>query len=137
MKKHAAMRRCFALLIAALCSSATAAPDYDFTPVTQQVQALVTRESLDGAALIVIKDGAPIYENYFGGYNAATNIPIASASKWLSAIAIERLVERGQMHWGDTIEQYFPSAPVATRGITLGQLFSHTAGMPNLGPKLL
>src|SRR5690349_13056293 len=123
------MRRLPALLMTALCASASAAPNYDFTPVTQQIEALVARESLPGAALIVIKDGAPIYETYFGSYAAATNIPIASASKWLSAIAIERLVERGQMHWDDTIVEYFPTAPLATRDITLGQLFSHTAGM--------
>jgi len=123
------MHRCLALLATALCASAQASPTYDFAPVTQQIQAVVAREALPGAALIVLKDGAPIYETYFGSYDASTNIPIASASKWLSAIAIERLVERGQMHWSDTIEQYFPAAPAATRGITLGQLFSHTAGM--------
>ncbi len=123
------MRRCFALLAIVSSANTQASPHYDFTPVTQQIEALVVRESLPGAALLVIKDGAPIYETYFGSYDAATNIPIASASKWLSAIAIERLVERGQMAWSDTVEQYFPVAPLATRGITLGQLFSHTAGM--------
>ena len=123
------MIRPFVLSILFAAAAAQAAPVYDFEGVTAQIQALVQRESLDGAALIVIVDGAPVYEQYFGTYTTATRIPIASASKWLSAIAIERLVERGQMHWTDTVVQYFPAAPADKQAITLGQLFSHTAGM--------
>jgi CubicO group peptidase (beta-lactamase class C family) len=107
-----------------------AAPVYDFSPVTQQIQALVQRESLSGASLIVIRNGTPIYEQYFGNYTTTTRIPIASASKWLSAIAMERLVEKQQMTWSDTVGQYFPTAPVDKQNITLGQLFSHTSGLP-------
>ena len=116
-------------LLALVARAAAATPAYDFAPVRQQIATLVQDKHLDGAALIVLQGGAVIDEDYFGTYSAATRIPIASASKWLSAIAIERLVERGQMHWSDSVGQYFPDAPAPTQGITLGQLFSHTAGM--------
>ncbi len=106
-----------------------AAPVYDFSPVTTQISALVQADALDGASLIVMRNGATIYEHYFGSYSASTNIPIASASKWLSALTIQRLVEQGKLHWSDTVGQYFPNAPAATRAITLGQMFSHTSGI--------
>ena len=117
-------------LVAASAAGA-AVPAYDFTPVTQQIDDLLTSHpGIGGASLIVIRDGAPIYEQYFGDYTPSTRIPIASASKWLSAIAIERLVERGQMSWSDTVGQYVPGASADKLAITLGQLFSHTAGLP-------
>lgn len=116
---------------AVVAPAAHAASAYDFAPVTQQIDALLSSHpAISGASLIVIRDGAPIYEEYFGNYTATTRIPIASASKWLSAIAIERLVERGEMSWSDTVGQYFPAAPADKQAITLGQLFSHTSGLP-------
>ena len=117
----------FGLFAAASCRAAVV---YDFTPVTQQIDAMLqTYPSINGASLIVLRNGAVIYEQYFGTYASATRIPVASASKWLSALAIERLVEKGQMNWSDTVGQYIPSAPADKLNITLGQLFSHTSGL--------
>jgi len=119
-----------ALTLFGLSASARAAtPVYDFSAVDAQVQALVARESLDGASLVVMRRGSAIHVQYFGNYAAATNIPIASASKWVSAMAIERLVEQGKMHWSDTVARYLPTAPADKLAITLGQMFSHTSGM--------
>ncbi|MBS0439701.1 MAG: beta-lactamase family protein [Proteobacteria bacterium] len=118
----------FGLFAAASCRADVA---YDFTPVTQQIDALLQRENLGGASLMVIRNGSVIDEEYFGTYKTATRIPIASASKWLSALAIERLVERGTMSWSDTIGKYIADAPADKSNITLGELFSHTAGFPN------
>ena len=115
------------LLVAA--ASCRAAVVYDFTPVTQQIDGMMQTYSLNGASLIVIRNGAVIYEQYFGSYTPTTRIPIASASKWLSALAIERLVGKGQMSWSDTVGQYIPTAPADKQAITLGQLFSHTSGL--------
>jgi CubicO group peptidase (beta-lactamase class C family) len=111
-------------------ASCAAAVVFDFTPVTQQIDGLLaTYPDVSGASLIVIRDGAVVYENFFGVYTPATRVPIASASKWLSALTIERLVEKGQMRWTDTIGLYLPDAPSDKLAITLGQLFSHTSGL--------
>ncbi len=106
-----------------------AAPTYDFTPVTVEMQRFVQTYSLDGASLRVNKAGDVVYRRAFGGYTLGTRVRIASASKWLSAVAIARLVEKGQMRWGDTVGQYFPTVEASKRGITLEQLFSHTSGI--------
>jgi len=120
------------LMLALLFAAPVAAQTYDFTPVTQQIDALLQREGLGGASLVVIRNGVVIDEEYFGNFDSATRIPIASASKWLSALAIERLVEQGSISWSDTVGQYLPLAPVDKQNITLGELFSHTSGMSNM-----
>ncbi len=109
---------------------AQAVPRYDFSPVTAEMQSFVQAYALDGASLRVNKAGNVVYRQAFGQYTLGTRVRIASASKWLSALTLARLVEKGQMRWTDTVGQYFPTVEPAKRSITLEQLFSHTSGLP-------
>jgi CubicO group peptidase (beta-lactamase class C family) len=126
----------FLALIFGLCGSSQA-QNYDFRPVTSHINTFVgpdAEDLLSGASMIVIKDGQPIYKKNFGDYkNIAPRVAIASGSKWLSALVIQRLVEAGTMRWGDTVADYFgadyPNATFAKGAITLRQLFTHTSGM--------
>ena len=132
------MRRSLSILLVILgLSTQSHAQDYNFRPVTQHINSFVgpdTDDLLEGASLIVIQNGQSIYKKNFGSYaNIAPQVPIASASKWLSALVLQRLVESGRMRWTDTIADYFgtdyPNATPIKGRITLGQLFSHTSGM--------
>lgn len=126
------MVRGFALLLGvalAFAGYAAARPAYDLAPVTADMQRLVATHSLDGASLRLGKGGAVVYREYFGTYGANKQVPIASASKWLSALTLARLVERGVLRWESPVGEFLPDAPVATRGITLAQLYSHTSGI--------
>src|SRR5262245_2610084 len=67
--------------------------NYDFSAVTALAQNLVDTVPLDGASLMLIKDGQVIYEHYFGSYDAGTVVPIASGSKWLSGATLMTLVD--------------------------------------------
>lgn len=106
-----------------------AVPIYDFSPVAAEMQQFVQGHQLPGASLRIDRAGSAVHRQTYGGYTFATRVRIASASKWLSGLAIARLVERGQMRWTDTVGQYFPQAPADKTAITLEQLFSHTSGM--------
>lgn len=101
----------------------------DASPITQDMQQIVGIYGLDGASLRLIRNGNPLYDEHFGSFSSGTRVPIASASKWLSALALARLVEKGQMSWEDTIGQYLLDAPADKKNIRLRQLFSHTSGM--------
>jgi CubicO group peptidase (beta-lactamase class C family) len=94
------------------------------------MQSLVARYRLDGASLWVSHNGVPLLTAHYGGYTDATRIPIASASKWVSALVLARLVERGTLRWDSTVGEWWPTAPADKRAITLAQLFSHTSGLP-------
>jgi len=121
----------------ALCLGLTLAghakPLYNTAPITSEMQGIVSLYSLTGASLRLSKKGVPQYREMLGNFTPATQVPIASASKWLSALAIARLVEKGTMDWQDSVGDYLPDVPVATQVITLRQLFSHTSGMSPTG----
>ena len=70
-----------------------------------------------------------VYRAHRGSFGDDTVMPIASASKWLSALVLARLVERGVLRWDSTVGEWFPEAPPATHAITLAQLYSHTSGI--------
>src|SRR5919198_4343998 len=81
---------------------------YDFSAVTALAQNLVDTVPLDGASLILIKDGQVIYEHYFGSYDASTAVAIASASKWLSGATLMTLVDEGKLSFDDPVSKYLP-----------------------------
>lgn len=120
---------CFAALAPAQAQT-VAATRYDFRPVSAEMEAFVADYRLDGASLRANAHGHVVYRRTFGGYTLDTRIRIASATKWLSALTIARVVEKGQLRWNDTVGMYFPDVEQAKRGITLAQLFSHTSGLP-------
>ncbi|MFZ2754771.1 MAG: serine hydrolase domain-containing protein [Lysobacteraceae bacterium] len=111
-------------------STARAVPIYNFAPVSAEMQNFVQAYQLDGASLRVNKNGSVVYRRAFGGYTLSTRVRIASASKWLSALTVARVVEKGQLRWTDTVGQYFPTVEASKRSITLAQLFSHTSALP-------
>ncbi|HKX30303.1 MAG TPA: serine hydrolase domain-containing protein [Blastocatellia bacterium] len=124
-----------ALVVTTLSSSwprAAAATrcNYDFSAVTALTQNLVDTVPLEGASVMLIKDGRVIYEQYFGSYDSSTRVPIASASKWLSAATLMTLVDEGKLSLDDPVSKYLPYFAGTKGEITIRQLFSHTSGLP-------
>ena len=123
-------------LVLGLCGQATA-QTYDFQPVRTLIGSFVGSAPdalLTGASLVVIQNGRTIFQESYGDYvGTQPKVSIASASKLLSALMLQRLVESGRMRWTDTVADYFgsdyPGADDQKGSITLGQLFSHTSGI--------
>ena len=112
-----------------LVAPAAAKPPVDLSAVDARMQALVAQHRLAGASLWLSHNGAPALTAHYGSYDDGTRVPIASASKWVSALVLARLVERGALRWDSTVGEWWPEADAAKRGITLAQLFSHTSGI--------
>ncbi|MBV8202499.1 MAG: beta-lactamase family protein [Acidobacteria bacterium] len=69
-------------------------------------------------------------------YTAETIFDVASVSKQFTAAAIVALEMEGKLRVEDTLARFFPGAPADKAGITLHQLLTHTAGLPDvLGPE--
>ncbi len=122
--------RTAACLFLLVTSSAYAKPLYDTAEVDLAMQAFMADYGLPGSSIRLAKDGKVHMQKYYGNYSGSMRIPIASASKWLSALVLARLVEKGQLQWQDTVGEWIPDAPIDKRAITLAQLFSHTSGLP-------
>lgn len=57
---------------------------------------------------------------------------IGSLVKPITAIAVLRLEELGEISLRDRLAEYFPTSPPDKAGITIGQLLTHTAGLPDI-----
>ncbi|MBD3749845.1 MAG: beta-lactamase family protein [Sphingobacteriales bacterium] len=81
----------------------------------------------------IMKDNQVLYRYQKGNINDDTPILIASASKWLSAAVIMKLVDERKISLDDPLKKFFPNVDQAKAEITIRQLFSHTSGLPGKG----
>lgn len=93
--------------------------------LAQMVQVL----ELPGAALIVGTTGHEVYRTRAGTIDFDTRLPMASASKWVSAVAFMKLVEDGRLALDRPLSSHFPDLPSHWGPVTLRQLLSFTAGV--------
>ncbi|MFN9729558.1 MAG: serine hydrolase domain-containing protein [Pseudomonadota bacterium] len=120
---------CLLSLMIAGPAAATGQGSYDFAPAVSLMQEVVAGVPLTGATLVVSRDGVVVHESRYGNHLPTTRLPIASASKWVSAVAIASLVDSGLLGWDTPVGALMPDAPVDKHAITLRQLFSHTSGI--------
>lgn len=104
---------------------------YDFSAVTQAFTNTLAQNGIANGSLLVLKDGQKLHELYAGTYQPNTLRPLASASKWLSAVVIMSLVDDGVLSLDDPVSLYFPTYYTGQKGtMTIRQMFSHTSGLP-------
>lgn len=98
----------------------------------------VAEDSFSGAVLIA-KNGKPIFKRAYGFANKSTNTPnsidtkfnLGSLNKSFTSIAIAQLAQQGKLNFTDTISKhlpYYPNKNVANK-VTIHQLLTHTSGM--------
>lgn len=100
--------------------------------------ALVRTSKIPGIQYLVV-DSTQIRFEYHGGWadirrqvpmDAATTMMAYSMSKTITAAAVLQLVERRKIGLDTPAEQYLDSFPYG-QSITVGELVSHTSGVPN------
>lgn len=118
-------------LITAIGSPSALASTCDFTAVDARFDTLLQEGSLSGGAILIGTDRGLLHERYVGDYDADTVVPIASATKLLSALRIGQLVERGVLDIDAPVHATLPNFTGLKGEMTLRQMFSHTAGYGN------
>jgi CubicO group peptidase (beta-lactamase class C family) len=119
------------LTAAAFVPGEAPAQTCDFAPITQIVDGLLAANpQIPGAALRLAKGEQVLYERYFGTYTAQTVVPIASATKLLSAATVMTLVDAGRLDLDAPVSVTLSAFTDAKGGMTLRQMFSHTSGLP-------
>jgi len=101
------------------------------------MRGVVKTAGLKGAAVIIgrcTRDGgfADVVRGYYGDYTPDTAEPIASVTKWYSAMTLATLADRGRLRFDDPIARYLPGAPADKRAITVRQTMAHTSGLADL-----
>lgn len=105
-------------------------------------------ENLPGVAVVVVKDGQTLYENSFGFSDLDGKrrvsleddvFRIGSVSKAMTALALARLADRGEIDLDDPVSRYFPELDDtpdysdSAEPIRLWHLVTHTGGFDQVG----
>lgn len=110
--------------------------------VTKSLDSLLRpafKDDEPGIVVFVARKGQVIYEKAYGSANLEQQVPlkpdmvfrIGSISKQFTAIAILQLVEQGRLQLSDSVQQYLKDFPSKGHTITIEQLLTHTAGLPD------
>lgn len=106
--------------------------------LTSRLDALAGSK-VPGLQYVVVDAGGTRFE-YAGGWadlrerqpmTLATTMMAYSMTKTWTAIAVLQLVESGKLSLESALDDVLPGTPYRGHGITVRQLLSHTAGLPN------
>ncbi|HKO97915.1 MAG TPA: serine hydrolase [Pyrinomonadaceae bacterium] len=136
----------FCMLLVAPVSAQPAAssspPSLSTQEITRKVDeymnAAIRINRFSGAVLLA-RDGQPIVSRGYGMANlehAVPNTPqtvfrVGSVTKQFTGMAVVLLQERGKLSVNDPICKYLTDCPAAWQPITIKNLLTHTAGIPN------
>lgn len=92
-----------------------------------------------GLAVLVLKNGKPIFERGYGvrdlrgngKIGGGTNFRLASFSKQFTAMATMISVRDKRFKYEDRLTDFFPEFPEWGRAITVRHLLNHTSGLPD------
>jgi CubicO group peptidase (beta-lactamase class C family) len=83
-----------------------------------------------GATQIVKAQGQARIEQPLAN-EARTRFPVGSISKWITTVAVLRLVDQGRIDLDRPITAYLPELPPESGIVTVRHLLSNTSGIPN------
>jgi len=100
--------------------------------------AAIPGKDLPGVAVVVLRDGAVVHSRAYGLASVELGVPnttrtrfrLASVSKSFTALAVLQLVEQARLRLDDTLDRFVPDF-VGGERITIHQLLTHTAGLPD------
>ncbi len=106
--------------------------------VDEYMNAAVRIDGFSGSILIA-RDGQPVVSRGYGMANVELDVPntpqtvfrLGSVTKQFTAMAIMLLQERGKLNVNDPACKYLTDCPAAWQPITVKNLLTHTAGVPN------
>ena len=92
-----------------------------------------------GAAVLVVRDGHPVFRRGYGvtdlrtlrPIDAKTNFRLASFTKQFTATAIMLLARDGKLHYDDHLTDFSPEFPAYGKSISVRNLLNHTSGLPD------
>jgi CubicO group peptidase (beta-lactamase class C family) len=116
----------------------TAAPGFE--AVADELQRSLDEDAAGGAALAAVVDGQPVVD-LWGGDADARREPwqrdtlqlVFSGTKGFVALCLLMLIDRGVLALEAPVSRYWPAfAAAGKERVTVGQVVSHTAGLPGL-----
>jgi CubicO group peptidase (beta-lactamase class C family) len=98
----------------------------EITSILSQPENIVSMGG--GGALLLRFRGQNIYRQAFGNFTTTTAVPLASATKFISAVCIAKAVADGDLSFQTTVGSEYVSTDLK-EAITVQQVYSHTSGL--------
>lgn len=109
-------------------------------PFNDLTKAIQERQKVIGENIVVLianKDSI-VFQGEYGGFNAKTQAPIASCSKWLTAALVMEFVDEGKISLDDKITKWLPEFEKYGKNyITIRHCLSHMTGIQSEPIRLL
>ncbi len=129
----------FVLLVACLLSCSPAAAAQDLQPKIDEYMRAAMKVDRFSGAILVARAGKVIASKGYGMADLENDVPntpetkfrLGSITKQFTSAAIMLLQERGQLSVQDSVCKYVAPCPEAWQPVTIHQVLSHTAGIPN------
>ena len=132
----------YALLVTAVMGSSFAA-EVTFAKerdIDVAVNALMKEQGGVGTAVVVIKDGVPIFMKGYGWANLEHMVPVTpdtvfqsgSVGKMFTATAIMMLIRDGKISLDDKLSKFYPKGPKYWQAVTIQHLLSHRGGISDI-----
>src|SRR5688572_23677441 len=133
------MRVAIITLLAAMTALAKSVPALDAQRAAQ-IESLFrdySQVNAPGVAVMVIRDGKPIFAKGFGladlqhktPCTTNTNFRLASVTKQFTAMAVMMLVEKKKLMLDERLTNFFPEFPEYGKQISVRHLLTHTSGL--------
>lgn len=130
------------LLIATLLLLPRLGAAADFAAIDAAIASEMKSGSIPGAAVVIVRDGAIVYEKGYGITSAddprnvtpGTLFRLGSTSKMVTALAAAGLKRQGRLDLDAPVSTYAPQLHRALGRLTMNQLLSHTAGLRDEAP---
>jgi CubicO group peptidase (beta-lactamase class C family) len=129
---------CFVQFIPAQNSAAAPTTEQITAKIDEYMNAAARVDGFSGS-ILVARDGKPIVNKGYGMANIELNVRntpdtvfrLGSITKQFTAMAIMMLADRGKLNVNDPACKYLTDCPAAWQPITVKNLLTHTAGVPN------
>jgi CubicO group peptidase (beta-lactamase class C family) len=121
---------------------AAASRTLDNAAISEELKSFLKRladADVFSGAVLLAKDGVPIYKAVYGTANKDYGVPnkidtkfnLGSMNKMFTAVAVAQLVEKGKLSFDDPLSKFIPDFPDAesAKKIQIKHLLSHTAGL--------
>lgn len=127
------------LLLAAPAQAQTKTSDDSISSKIDAIFSPLANQKSPGLAVLVRKGGDTIFARGYGArelhtytpISAETNFRLASFTKQFTAMCIMLLKHDGKLRYEDKLTDVFPDFPEYGKSITIRNLLTHTAGLPD------
>jgi CubicO group peptidase (beta-lactamase class C family) len=119
-------------------AAAAAVSDANLENIRTMVRRAIAEQNVPGYAIAIIKDGKVVFTETLGFADLQAQKPVdgntvfglASVTKTFTGLAILHLIDEGKIRPNDSLDKYLKNLPAAWQKLTIFQLATMSAGLP-------